>query len=268
MPELPEVETVMRGLKSALLGQKITRAIIRLPEDLGQQLTGARIQSFRRRGKYMLMRLDRGLSVLWHLGMSGRMVIDAPEPPKHEHIHLEFEHGHHLGFVDPRRFGMIDLVPTAAEDQHRLLAAMGIEPLDGQLTGPFLTNAFAGKRTAIKLALLDQTLIAGLGNIYVCEALFRARIHPLRPAQSLSKRENAALAQAIIDTLTDAIAAGGSSLRDYVQASGELGYFQHQWRVYGKEGEPCPDCKGPPCPGVTRLPQSGRSTFFCGTLQK
>ncbi len=265
----------MRGMESALLGRQITRAFIRRPDlrtpfppDLGQVLTGARIVGFRRRAKYILMRLDRGQSVLWHLGMSGRIVINGPRDQKHEHVLLECEGGLHVAFVDPRRFGSIDLVATEAEDQHRLLAHLGPEPLSDVLTGAFLLAAFAGKRTAIKLALLDQTLIAGLGNIYVCEALFRAGIHPLRPCNAVRKREAGVLAAAIKETLNEAIAAGGSSLRDYVQASGELGYFQHQWRVYGKEGEPCPDCTGAPCTGVQRIAQGGRSSFFCPQKQK
>ena len=277
MPELPEVETVMRGLEAALLGRRISRVMIRrpdlrspLPPDLGQVLTGARIAGFRRRAKYMLMRLDRGpqapaQSVLWHLGMSGRMVINGPADQKHEHVVLECGDVR-VGYVDPRRFGSIDLVATTAEDQHRLLAHLGPEPLSEALSGAFLRAAFAGKRTAIKLALLDQTLIAGLGNIYVCEALFRARIHPLRPCAAITAREANRLAIAIRATLQEAIAAGGSSLRDYVQASGELGYFQHQWRVYGKEGESCPDCAGN-CQ-VQRIAQGGRSSFFCAKKQK
>jgi len=239
MPELPEVETVMRGLAAVIQGQRITHVLVRrpdlrhaLPPKLAQTLIGARIVGFRRRAKYLLMRLDNGWSVLWHLGMSGRMVLGAATNQPHEHVVLESEGGQRVGFIDARRFGAIDLVPTADEDHHRLLAQLGPEPLSDTLTGKFLYEVLKPKRT------------------------------------SLPKREATLLATAIKETLTDAIKAGGSSLRDYVQASGELGYFQHQWRVYGKEGEPCPECPGPPCPGVQRLVQSARSSFYCPTKQK
>jgi len=275
MPELPEVETVMRGLEAALTGRVIRRALVHRPDlrhpfpaGMAGTLTGARIISFRRRAKYILMRLDNGWSVLWHLGMSGRMVIGAATNQKHEHVVLECEGGVRVGFIDPRRFGSIDLVRTEDEDQHRLLAHLGPEPLSGVLTGAFLHKAFAARRTSVKAALLDQGLVAGLGNIYVCEALFRARIKPARLTSEVSDARAGLLAAAIKETLRDAIKAGGSSLRDYVQTSGELGYFQHQWRVYGKAGEPCPDCPGPPCPGVQRIVQTGRSSFFCPVKQK
>jgi len=275
MPELPEVETVMRGLAAVIQGQRITHVLVRrpdlrhaLPPKLAQTLIGARIVGFRRRAKYLLMRLDNGWSVLWHLGMSGRMVLGAATNQPHEHVVLESEGGQRVGFIDARRFGAIDLVPTADEDHHRLLAQLGPEPLSDTLTGKFLYEVLKPKRTSVKAALLDQRVIAGLGNIYVCEALFRARIRPTRLCSNLTRREATLLATAIKETLTDAIKAGGSSLRDYVQASGELGYFQHQWRVYGKEGEPCPECPGPPCPGVQRLVQSARSSFYCPTKQK
>ena len=275
MPELPEVETVMRGLIAAIEGRRITRVRVNrpdlrhpLPKDLATILTGARITGFRRRAKYLLMRLDRGWSVLWHLGMSGRMVIGAATNQKHEHVVLECEGDVRLGFIDPRRFGAIDLVRTSEEDHHRLLAHLGPEPLSETLTGQFLHTAFAAKRTSIKAALLDQRVVAGLGNIYVCEALFRARIKPTRLTAKVTGADAKKLAAAIKQTLDDAIKAGGSSLRDYVQTSGELGYFQHQWRVYGKEGEPCPDCPGAACKLVQRIVQSGRSSFFCPLKQK
>jgi formamidopyrimidine-DNA glycosylase len=182
---------------------------------------------------------------------------------------METEEGWRIGFVDPRRFGSVDLVPTAAEDRHRLLAALGPEPLDAGFTPAVLSAALAGKKTPIKAALLDQKLVAGLGNIYVCEALFRARISPLRSAHTVPGARAARLVPAIQDTLREAIAAGGSSLRDYVQPDGELGYFQHAWKVYGREGEPCERCPGPPaCTGVRRIVQSGRSTFTCPRTQR
>jgi formamidopyrimidine-DNA glycosylase len=283
MPELPEVETVMRGLQLRLQGRKLLRAVARrpdlrwpLPPGLAEKLTGARVDSFRRRGKYILMRLDSGWSVLLHLGMSGRMVLTQVSGSGgvnsitlHEHLELETDDGWRVGFVDPRRFGSVDLIETAAEDSHRLLAALGPEPLDDSFSVKVLAAALAGKRTPIKAALLDQKIVAGLGNIYVSEALFRAAISPQRLASSVPGARATRLVPAIKQTLLDAIAAGGSSLRDYVQPEGELGYFQHAWKVYGHEGDPCPVCPGPPvCPGIRRIVQSGRSTFYCARTQR
>ncbi len=276
MPELPEVETVMRGLQARLEGRVIRRAEVRradlrwpLPPGLAARLTGARVTSFRRRAKYILMRLEGGDSVLLHLGMSGRINIrprGANAPELHEHVSLETDDGWEIAFVDPRRFGSIDLVATADEDAHKLLAWLGPEPLDRGFTSGLLRRALAGKRTPIKAALLDQRIVAGLGNIYVCEALFRARIAPLSLAGAVPTRT---LVPEIKATLQEAIAAGGSSLRDYVQPGGELGYFQHAWQVYGREGEPCPACPGPPtCDGIGRIVQSARSTFYCARLQR
>ena len=279
MPELPEVETVMRGLSARLLGRRIVRAEVRRPDlrwafpaGLSARLTGALVVGFRRRAKYMLMRLEGGDSVLIHLGMSGRMLIrarGANEPVLHEHVALETDDGWHVGFVDPRRFGSIDLVRTGAEEEHRLLAGLGPEPLSRGFSARVLAEAFGGRRTPVKAALLDQRIVAGLGNIYVCEALYRAGIAPSRLAGALGRAAIGRLVPEIKATLLEAIAAGGSSLRDYVQPSGELGYFQHAWKVYGREGEPCPACPGPPgCVGIARLVQSGRSTFYCPMSQK
>ena len=279
MPELPEVETVMRGLAAKLLGRRLTHVAVNradmrwpFPASLVPTMTGARVISFRRRGKYILMRLDGGMSVLLHLGMSGRMVLSPARPnraPLHEHLVLETEEGTHLGFVDPRRFGAIDLVPTASEDSHRLLAGLGPEPLGDGFTPAVLDAALAGRHTPIKAALLDQRVVAGLGNIYVSEALFRARLSPRRLAYTVHGARVLRLVPAIHATLTEAIAAGGSSLRDYVQPDGELGYFQHAWKVYGREGERCEACIGPPgCAGIRRLVQSGRSSFYCPRLQR
>ncbi len=283
MPELPEVETVMRGLRARLQGRLIQRAEVRrpdlrwpMPAGLQGRLTGAAVLGFRRRAKYILMRLDGGDSVLLHLGMSGRMLIrrrgandpEAAGSVLHEHVEMETDDGWLVGFVDPRRFGSIDLVRTEAEDTHRLLAGLGPEPLDDAFTPAVLSSALAGRRTPIKAALLDQRVVAGLGNIYVCEALFRAGIAPTRLASDVAGAQAARLVPEIKATLEEAIAAGGSSLRDYVQPDGELGYFQHAWRVYGREGEACPACPGPPiCPGIQRVVQSGRSTFLCPRLQ-
>jgi formamidopyrimidine-DNA glycosylase len=287
----------MRGLARVLDGQTIRHAETRraglrwpFPPGLAAALTGARVAGFRRRGKYMLMRLAGRDSLLVHLGMSGRMVArhrDAPPAPSrgpqggasdarghnappelHEHVVMETEGGWRVGFVDPRRFGSLDLVPRAGEEGHRLLAGLGPEPLEDAFTEAVLAAALAGRRTPIKAALLDQSVVAGLGNIYVCEALFRAGIAPTRLAGSLTGDEARRLLPAIKSVLGDAIAAGGSSLRDYVRADGELGFFQDRFDVYDRVGQPCRRCPGPPgCPGVTRLVQSGRSTFYCPQSQ-
>ncbi|MCK8785854.1 bifunctional DNA-formamidopyrimidine glycosylase/DNA-(apurinic or apyrimidinic site) lyase [Roseomonas sp. NAR14] len=293
MPELPEVETVMRGLDAVLTGRRILAADIRreglrwpFPEGLAARLAGARVLGFRRRGKYMLMRLSGGDSVLVHLGMSGRMVARpasqrADAPVAHEHLAIEVAgedgaEGLRVGFVDPRRFGCVDLVPTAAEDGHRLLAGMGPEPLEDAFTPAVLGAALAGRRTPIKAALLDQRVVAGLGNIYVCEALFRAGIAPEREAATVPGARARRLVPEIRAVLLESIEAGGSSLRDYVRADGGLGFFQDRFRVYDREGEPCERCPNlaappgtrPPCPGVRRLVQAGRSTFFCPRTQR
>lgn len=265
----------MRGLQARLQGREIRKAEVRradlrwaLPERLAERLTGARVEGFRRRAKYILMRLGGGQSLLLHLGMSGRVTIrprGANATELHEHVALETDDGWEIAFVDPRRFGWIDLLPTADEDRHRLLVGLGPEPLDPAFTPKRLEAALAGRRTPIKAALLDQRIVAGLGNIYVCEALYRAGITPTRLARDTPTRR---LVAEIKATLSEAIAAGGSSLRDYVQPGGELGYFQHAWRVYGREGEPCPACPGlPRCAGIARMVQGGRSTFYCPCVQ-
>ncbi len=281
MPELPEVETVMRGMRAHLDGHTIIRAeTLRpdlrwaMPPGLARRLRGARVLGFRRRGKYILMRLAGGDSMLLHLGMSGRINLTRLDPAlpvavgRHEHLVIETEEGCRLGLVDPRRFGAVDLVPTLDEDGHRLLAGMGPEPLEPGFTTAVLQDGFAGRRTSCKAALLDQRIVAGLGNIYVCEALFRARLSPEQAAGDLGRPALRRLVQAIRAVLAEAIAAGGSSLRDYVQPDGELGYFQHGFRVYARAGQPCPECPGAPsCPGVARIVQGGRSSFFCPRLQ-
>jgi formamidopyrimidine-DNA glycosylase len=279
MPELPEVETVMRGLRARLEGRVIVLARVHrddmrwaFPPDLARTLTGAHVLGFRRRAKYILMRIEGDLSVLIHLGMSGRMVVTprgGNEVPLHEHMTLETDDGWRVGFVDPRRFGSVDLVPTKAEDDHRLLAGLGPEPLGDGFDEAVLDAALAGRMTPIKAALLDQRTVAGLGNIYVCEALFRARISPRRLASSVAGARSRRLVPAIRQTLEDAIAAGGSSLRDYVQPDGELGYFQHAWKVYSRERMPCERCPGlPACAGIRRIVQSGRSSFYCPLTQR
>jgi formamidopyrimidine-DNA glycosylase len=299
MPELPEVETVMRGLAAVLDGRRIARAETTrpdmrwpFPEGLARRLTGATVTGFRRRGKYILARLDTGESVLIHLGMSGRLVArpmagprvawmgptgrfsDARghnQPPEaHEHLVLETADGTRIGFVDPRRFGCVDLMPTAAEDDHRLLRELGPEPLEEAFMPALLSAALAGKRTPMKAALLDQKVVAGLGNIYVAEALFRAGISPNRLAGSVPGARAARLVPAIRAVLAEAIGAGGSSLRDYVRADGELGRFQDRFAVYDREGQPCPLCPGvgAGCGGVKRMVQAGRSTFWCSRTQR
>lgn len=276
VPELPEVETVMRGMRARLEGRVVVRAEVRrpdlrwaLPERLAERLTGARVAGFRRRAKYILMRLEGGESVLLHLGMSGRITLrprGTNDPERHAHVVLETDDGWEVAFVDPRRFGSIDLVATSDEERHRLLAGLGPEPLASAFTAGVLRAALAGKRTPIKAALLDQGIVAGLGNIYVCEALYRAGLAPTRLAGGVRTRR---LVAEIKATLLEAIEAGGSTLRDYVQPGGELGYFQHAWRVYGREGEPCPACPGAPgCDGIARMVQGGRSTFYCRRLQR
>ncbi len=269
----------MRGLQARLQGRIIMRAALHradlrfpFPIGLAEQVKGARITGFRRRAKYILVRLDTGQSLLLHLGMSGRMVLGPAhpnEPVLHEHMVLETDDGWRVGFVDPRRFGAVDLMATRDEDSHRLLAGLGPEPLSDEFSILALSMMLAGRRTPIKAALLDQRNVAGLGNIYVCEALFRARISPRRSAHSVAGARAARLVPAIKATLTEAIAAGGSSLRDYVQPTGELGYFQHAWKVYGRVGLACEHCPGlPVCAGVRRIVQSGRSSFYCPRSQR
>jgi formamidopyrimidine-DNA glycosylase len=274
MPELPEVETVMRGLDAKLTGRVIARASLNrpdlrwpIPPGFAAALTGATVLGFRRRGKYIFMRLHTGVSVLIHLGMSGRMIIDAPFA-LHEHLTLETNEGCRIGFVDPRRFGALDLIATHDEDSHRLVAELGPEPLGNEFNAPMLLAALAGRKNPIKAALLDQTLVAGIGNIYASEALFRAGISPRRLAGALGPKRVDRLVPAIKTTLTEAIAAGGSSLRDYVQPSGELGYFQHAWKVYDRAGQFCERCPQlPACSGIRRIVQTGRASFYCPQTQ-
>jgi len=287
MPELPEVETVRRGLAPVMEGARILRADIRrpdlrwpFPKDMARRLTGARVLRLRRRSKYILADLDSGETLLIHLGMSGRMLIATrgadqtaaaffaarPQPAKHDHVVLDMAQGARITFNDTRRFGAMDLIDTAGTDSHPLLARLGPEPLGNAFDGPYLAAALAGRRTPIKSALLDQRIVAGLGNIYVCEALHRARISPKRLAGRIAPARAAALVPIIRDVLNDAIAAGGSSLRDYRQTDGELGYFQHSFQVYGREGAPCPT---PGCRAeIRRITQAGRSSFYCPGCQR
>lgn len=281
MPELPEVETVVRGLRPRLEGRRLASveqrcAALRfpLPRDFADRLTGRRVISVGRRAKYILAHLEGDEVLICHLGMSGRMVIEqrskgAPRPPeKHDHIIFHTDAGDEIRFNDARRFGMMDLVPTGQLMAHKLLKDLGPEPLGNSFNGPYLAAALKGKRTPIKAALLDQKVVAGLGNIYVCEALYHAGLSPRRQAFTVQGGRAEKLARAVRDVLDRAIAAGGSSLRDYVQADGELGYFQHDWAVYGREGEACPACDCGQEAGIKRLVQSGRSTFYCSARQR
>ena len=301
MPELPEVETVRRGLEPAMEGRVIARATARrpdlrfpLPPRFAERLTGRHISHLTRRAKYILVHLDPRKSdpaevLLMHLGMSGRFTIlppgsDAASPGAfhhpaptegaedagsgpHDHVIFDMEDGTRIVYTDHRRFGFMDLIPADALGESPHLAALGPEPLGNEFSAAYLAQKLKGRRTSIKAALLDQSVVAGLGNIYVCEALFRAGISPKRLAMNVAGPERSErLVRAIRDVLTEAIAAGGSTLRDYAHTDGELGYFQHSFAVYGREGEPC---SNPGCGAtVRRIVQSGRSTFFCPRCQR
>jgi len=291
MPELPEVETVRLGLAAALQGHTLTRVAVNradlrtaFPDGFAARLTGRRVSGLRRRAKYLLLDLDGDETLIIHLGMSGRMTVHGPKTRatpgrfhnqgpqdgggqgKHDHVVFDTEEGTRIVFTDHRRFGLMALADTAALESHALMASLGPEPLDDAFTPAVLSAALKGKKTPIKSALLDQRVVAGLGNIYVCEALFRARISPKRLAKTVAGARAEKLVPAIKAVLRDAIKAGGSSLRDYAKADGELGYFQHHFAVYDREGKPCPgkDCKGT----IKRIVQAGRSTFYCPSCQK
>ena len=283
MPELPEVETVRRGLLPAMEGHVIARAEVNrpdlrwpFPDRMAERLTGQRVERLRRRSKYILADLSGGETLLMHLGMSGRILIsgdplgqfvhDHPAPEKHDHVVFHMQNGARIIFNDPRRFGAMDLFETVTSEAHPLLSAIGPEPLGNAFHEDHLIAALRGRMTPIKSALLDQKIVAGLGNIYVCEALFRAGIHPVRKAGKIGRTRVASLVPVIRATLEDAIAAGGSSLRDYRRADGELGYFQHSFDVYGREGAPCrrDGCNGK----VRRIVQAGRSSFYCTACQR
>ncbi|GAA6201403.1 bifunctional DNA-formamidopyrimidine glycosylase/DNA-(apurinic or apyrimidinic site) lyase [Aquicoccus sp. SU-CL01552] len=283
MPELPEVETVRRGLAPVMEGQVMTQVEVNrpdlrwpFPDRMAERLTGVRVLQLRRRSKYLLGDLDSGETLLIHLGMSGRMTVSGdllgrfvhehPAPQKHDHVIFHMDNGARITFNDPRRFGAMDLMSTTGAEAHKLLSVLGPEPLGNDFHEGYLVAAFQGRNTPVKSALLDQGIVAGLGNIYVCEALFRAGISPLRKAGRIAAPRVASLVPAIRDVLERAIAAGGSSLKDFRQADGELGYFQHNFDVYGREGAPChtPDCGET----IRRVVQSGRSTFYCPSCQR
>jgi formamidopyrimidine-DNA glycosylase len=292
MPELPEVETVRRGLAPVMEGQRIVSAQINrpnlrfpFPDDFTARITGRTIISLARRAKYLLADLDDGEVLIMHLGMTGRFIIetdarisapgefaqDIARHVAHDHVVLHMEGGARITYNDVRRFGFMVLVRRAAIETHPLTRDIGIEPLGNGLNADVLMKLFAGKATPLKAALLDQKLIAGLGNIYVCEALFRSGLSPLRGAGTIASpspkasRQRERLVDTIRSVLEEAIEAGGSTLRDFAHADGSLGYFQHRFKVYDREGEPCPN---PACNGtVERIVQSGRSTFFCASCQ-
>lgn len=293
MPELPEVETVRRGLEPAMLGQRFAKIEQRrpdlrfpLPERFVERLTGRRVESLSRRAKYLIADLDDGEALIMHLGMSGRFVVEAPGTPptepgayyneigrhlQHDHVVFHLGSGARVTYNDVRRFGFMDLVPRVGLEASKHFVGMGIEPLGNELSGETLARLFAGKVAPLKAALLDQRLVAGLGNIYVCEALFRAGLHPEAEAGTIATPTGKprpaahALAQIIREVLEEAVAAGGSTLRDFAHADGSLGYFQHRFKVYDREGETCVTAG---CGGlVKRLVQSGRSTFYCEDCQ-
>jgi formamidopyrimidine-DNA glycosylase len=288
MPELPEVETVRRGLEPALVGARFVavearRADLRapFPDRFAERLTGRRIEALTRRAKYLLAALDGGETLVMHLGMSGSFRVERDgdaltqaffyersKKEAHDHVVFTLDSGARIVYNDPRRFGSMNLLSTSRLGEHPAFRDLGVEPLSEDFDAAHLAAVLEGARTPLKSALLDQTRIAGLGNIYVCEALHRARLSPMREAGTLAgkKREAAALAKAIRDVLEEAVEAGGSTLRDHRRTDGELGYFQHSFAVYDREGAACPHAR---CRGtIARIVQSGRSTFYCSICQK
>ena len=276
MPELPEVETVCRGLAHVMDGRRLVRLDLHRPDlrfpfphGLRERVEGRRIEAVARRAKYILIRLEDGGTMIGHLGMSGRMMIgrDTNEPlGRHDHVVFAVEDGVTIRFNDPRRFGFLDFAEADALSAHPMLATLGPEPLSDAFTGAVLAQRLAGRKTSIKAALLDQKTVAGIGNIYASEALYWAGISPRRSAEHVAGARAERLVDAIKTVLTRAIAAGGSSLRDFVQTSGELGYFQHEWAVYGRDGEPCPACD---CgKTIEKFVQNARATFYCPRRQR
>ena len=278
MPELPEVETVRRGLVPVLEGRKLVRVEARRPDlriafpaRFAERLTGRRVEKLTRRAKYILAWLDGGEVLLIHLGMSGRFVVDTTRSNSigsgtHDHVMFETDRGARVVYSDHRRFGLMTLIAADDLGDHKLLKGLGPEPLSGEFSAASLSAALKGKKTPIKAALLDQRVVAGLGNIYVSEALHRAHISPKRLAGAIKAAGVALLVNAVRAVLEEAIAAGGSTLRDYRHTDGELGYFQHRFRVYDREGERCPTrgCGGK----IKKIVQAGRSTFFCPVCQR
>ena len=271
MPELPEVETTVRGLARFLNGARIDRVVLNrpnlrrpFPEDLVQVMTGATITSLSRRAKYGLLHTDRNQTMVFHLGMSGRWRIDPKEPDKHDHLIIE-SGDHHFALCDPRRFGSVDLIATDELGSWAPFAALGPEPLSDDLTAGHLKAALKGRKQAIKLSLLDQSIVAGLGNIYVCEALWRAGIHPRKAGGKVTKPQLQRLVPHIKEVLSQSIRDGGSTLRDYAAPDGELGYFATRFDVYGRDGQPC---RREDSGTIRRFTQGGRSTWFCAKCQR
>lgn len=278
MPELPEVETIRRGLLPALQGQTITSVVVRrpnlripFPENFAERLAGRRIDEVARRAKYLTLILDDGTVLIIHLGMSGRMSVltDEQDPGAHDHVDIRLGSGATVRYCDPRRFGLMTLAKEETLSDHKMFRDLGPDPTGNEFSAAVLGERLRDRASPIKAALLDQKVVAGLGNIYVCESLYRSGISPRRLAKNVKGDRVERLTLAIRDVLDDAIAAGGSTLRDYQLPDGELGYFQHQFGVYGREGEACPDCD---CNladgGVRRIVQSGRSTFYCTRRQR
>ena len=278
MPELPEVETVRAGLAQKIAGHTLGHVLVRrrdlrtpIPARFAARLAGRRLDTITRRGKYLLWNFDNELVLVSHLGMSGQLLLESADPgrpQKHDHVRFAFANRVWVTFRDPRRFGLMEITTQSQVPRHRLLAGMGPEPLSNTFSGPVLAAALKGRASTIKAALLDQKIVAGLGNIYVSESLFRARLSPRRKAGTVGPVRAERLVAAIRDTLTEAIAAGGSSLKDYVQATGALGFFQHQFAVYDRDGERCPDCVPAARCRVQKISQAGRSTYFCPSRQR
>jgi len=280
MPELPEVETVRRGLLPVLEGHRLVRVTARrpdlrfpLPENFVQRVEGRRVETVDRRAKFLLVRLEDGQVLIGHLGMSGRITVFSGSPPplaKHDHIVFETDAGATVRFNDTRRFGFFDLCADEELDRHPMLSGLGPEPLGDGFNGAWLSDCLSGRRAPVKTAILDQRVVAGMGNIYASESLFRARLSPRRGAYTVAGQRAARLADAIRAVFEDAIAAGGTSLRDHRQVNGELGYFQHSFAVYGRVGEPCPGCSCDVAAtgGIRSFVQSGRSTFYCAKQQR
>jgi formamidopyrimidine-DNA glycosylase len=280
MPELPEVETVRRGLEPVLTGRRLEAVVVHnrrlrrpIPDDFEARLAGRRIDGIGRRAKYLLIDMEGGDCLIAHLGMSGRFLIypgGVPELTRHDHVVFETEGGAAVVYNDPRRFGQMDVIASEARDSHPLLARLGPEPLGNRFSAAVLAEKLVGRTGPIKTALMDQSVVAGIGNIYACEALFKAGISPIRKAGSIGPVRMARLVQAIRETLTEAIAAGGSTLRDHRRPDGELGYFQHSFAVYDRQGEACPGCDRDLARtgGIRRTVQAGRSTFSCSRRQR
>jgi len=276
MPELPEVETVRCGLAPVLEGRVLARVVLRrqnlrfpFPEGFGQILTGNTVSRVERRAKFLLLMMDDDSVLIAHLGMSGSFRIYTSDPPDldpHDHVIFLTSDGVEIRYNDPRRFGFMDICPVAELADYPMLKKLGPEPVHPGISGNVLSERLSGKATPIKSALLDQRIIAGIGNIYACEALFSAGVSPRRKAGTIKGKRADTLAHAIDDVLTVAIKAGGSSLRDHRQPNGELGYFQHNFQVYGRAGEPCLRCGDPVM--IKKLVQSGRTTFYCSRCQR